>query len=85
MSRRHQERLSMGPGAVLTVNEAAHLLPVADAAARAWLRREGLIVTLETKELVCWADVLAALRADNHPTETPPKKRRLPRVTLKPI
>ncbi len=85
MSKRHQDRLSMGPGAILTVNEAAHLLPVADAAARAWLRREGLIVTLEEKPVVCWADVLDALRAGKHPDDPHPRKRKLPRVELKPI
>ena len=85
MSKRHQERLSMGPGAILSVTEAAGLLPLADTAARAWLRREGLIVTLEEKPVVCWADVLAALRVGKNPDDQPPRKRRLPRVTLKPI
>jgi len=85
MSKRHQDRLSMGPGAILTVNEAAHLLPVADAAARAWLRREGLIVTLDDKPVVCWADVLAELSAGKNPDGPPTRKRRLPRVKLKPI
>jgi hypothetical protein len=85
MSKRHQDRLSMGPGAILTVNEAAHLLPVADAAARAWLRREGLIVTLDDKPVVCWADVLAELSAGKNPDDPPTRKRRLPRITLKPI
>jgi hypothetical protein len=75
----------MGLGAILTVSKAADLLPVTDAAARAWLRREGLIVTLDDKPVVCWADVLAALRAGKNPDDPPPGKRRLPRVTLKPI
>ena len=85
MSKRHEQRLSMGAGAVLTVNEAAHLLPVADAVARAWLRREGLIATLEEKPVVCWADVLDALRPGKHPDDPPLRKRKLPRVELKPI
>ena len=85
MSKRHQDRLAMGPGAVLTVNEAAHLLPLADAKARAWLRREGLVVSLDEREVVCWADVLDALRTDRGPDDPPPRKRRLPRVPLKPI
>lgn len=49
--------------ALLTVSQAARLLPMHDAEARAWLRREGLIRSWEGREVVRWGDVLDALPA----------------------
>lgn len=88
---RHRARLQMGAGAVLTVGEAAALLPVADGEARAWLRDRGLVRSLLGRDVVRWIDVLDALRAGDAPaTEGPvPARRRatkpadtLPRVRL---
>ena len=77
----------MGVGAVLTVNEAAALLPVADRAARGWLRREGLVSQLDGRPVVVWAAVLAALRrgADPQTPEPAAAPMRLPRVRLDPL
>jgi len=85
-SQRHYDRLSMGQGAVLSVTEAAALLPIADSRARDWLRKEGLVVSLEGKKVVCWADVMDTIRAGRGPEEkSSTRRRRLPRVPLKPI
>lgn len=79
----------MGAGAVLTVAEAAALLPIADAAARRWLRAEGLVSQLEGRAVVVWAAVLSALRAGAEPTATQargsPRGAALPRVRLDPL
>lgn len=83
---RHRDRLRMGPGAVLTVNEAAALLPIADRDARAWLHHRGLVRSLAGRDVVLWIDVLDELRAGEVPaTEAPRVVSRtgpLPRVRL---
>ena len=86
-SARHSQRLSMGVGAVLTVNEAAALLPVADSDARLWLRRRGLVSSLDGRPVVVWAAVLAAIRSGDGPDEPPAARRStpLPRVALDPL
>lgn len=55
------DRLVVSPGALLTPTAAARLLPMGDGAGLAWLRREGLIRVVDGREVVVWADVLAAL------------------------
>lgn len=85
-SQRHNERLLMGVAAVYSLTKAASLLPISDSIAREWLRKEGLVVNLEGKEVVCWADVKDALHAGRGPEEkSSTRRRRLPRVPLKPI
>lgn len=83
---RHRERLRLGVGAVLTVNEAAALLPIGDRDARAWLRDRGLVRSLTGRDVVRWIDVLDELRAGDVPaTEAPRVASRtgpLPRVRL---
>lgn len=59
----------MGSGAVLTVAEAAALLPVADADARRWLHGAGLVRRLAGRPVVVWADVHDALRRGDSPQE----------------
>lgn len=54
-------RAALGPAAVLTVRDAARLLPVREADARAWLRDAGCVRMLLGVEVVTWADVLRAL------------------------
>lgn len=80
-------RLTMGPGAVLSVSEAAAMLPVKDSEARAWLRSRGLVRDLEGRAVVCWRDVLAELGAGDGPVvvDATPAVVRLPRVRLDPL
>lgn len=61
-SQRDRDRLTQGGAAVLSVRRAAELLPIADSAGRAWLRRQGLVRRLEGAEVVVWADVLERVR-----------------------
>jgi hypothetical protein len=86
-SIRHAQRLSMGAGAVLTLNEAAALLPVSDSDARGWLRRAGLVSFLSGRPVVVWAAVLAELRAGAEPGDSapPPALVPFPRVNLDPL
>lgn len=86
-SARHAARLSMGRGAVLTLNQAAAMLPVSDSTARRWLRRAGLVSHLDGRPVVVWAAVLAELRAGADPAalSAPATIAPLPRVTLDPL
>lgn len=63
-SDRHADRLALGPAAVFPVSKAAELLPVSDSRARQWLRANGLTSDLCGREVVVWAEVLAALAAE---------------------
>ncbi len=71
-SARHRERLTLGTAAVLTVAEAAALLPVCDAEARRWLRARGLVRSLVGRDVVIWGDIPDALREDASAPATPP-------------
>lgn len=92
-SDRYQARLAMGAAAVLSVRQAADLLPWDDASARRWLRAQGLVRTVDGREVVIWARVLDAIDAagDERPVEPPPPPRRrrkaspLPRIRVEPI
>lgn len=70
-SARHAERLSMGAGALLTLQQACALLPVGDAAGRRWLRDHGLIRHIDGRPVVAWADVLAEVKAGSDPASPP--------------
>lgn len=73
----------MGLGAILTLNEAAALLPIADDEARAWLKAQGLIRYLAGRPCVLWMDVAEALRApEPRPESRPRAAGALPRVRL---
>ena len=61
MSEVHDDRLALGRAAIFSLNTAARLLPWADAKARDWLRAQGLVITLDDRRLVVWADVIDAL------------------------
>ena len=66
----HQDRLSLGAGAVFTLREAARLLGWTGA--EAWIRRQGIVRRVDGRERVVWGDVLDAVRheramADNRP------------------
>lgn len=82
---RADRRLLLGDAAVLTVAQAAALLPVDDNDARRWLRNHGLIARMtlhdpETGiardvEVVVWGDVVDALaRADAHREAATPRQ-----------
>ena len=60
-SKRHLHRLHLGAAAILSLSDAAALLPIGDADARAWLRESGLVRQLQGRHVVAWADVLAAI------------------------
>lgn len=62
------ERLALGADAVLPLQQAAALLPMADREAREWLRDRGLVRQLAGRDVVIWGDITDALRAN----ETPP-------------
>ena len=74
---RRAERVSMGPGAVLSLNEAAQLLPLHDAEARQWLLDQGLVRRVRGRAVVAWASVLDVLAADP-PIEAQARPARLP-------
>lgn len=86
-SDRAAARLTMGSGAVLSLSEAAAMLPVADRDARAWLRARCLLRDLDGREVVVWEDVLGALRAGEGPSvmDATPTLVRVPRVRLDPL
>lgn len=59
----HEDRLILGADAVLSVEEAARLLPMADAEARAFLRDVDVVQRPNGKHaLVVWGDVVAAVQ-----------------------
>lgn len=55
-------RLALGPAALMSLSEAAKLIPMSDSEARAWLRDEGLVRDLRGRSVVIWGDVLDQLR-----------------------
>ena len=90
-STRDRERISLGRDAVLSLGRAVELLPLADGDARAWLREQRLVRTLQTggrsKEVVCWGAVLDHLDGPSPPrrrSRQQPRRRGagLPRVDL---
>ena len=78
LDRRHQ-RLIISPGAIVTLQQAAELLPIAERDARAWLKRRGLVRDLAGRSVVVWADVMAALQAP------PEQERRIARLRREPL
>lgn len=90
-SVRDRERLTLGRDAVLSIGRAAELLPLADGEAKAWLREQSLVSTIETggrtRELVHWGSVIDHLGsprpAPARRTRQPNRRRSgLPRVDL---
>ena len=55
------QRLTLGRAAVLSLSNAASLLPMRNAEARAAIRRARIVRQLEGREVVVWGDVLDAL------------------------
>jgi hypothetical protein len=75
-------RLQLGTAALLPVSQAAELMPMDDKDARAWLEREGLVRTVDTRRLVVWGDVLDRIKA-GRPTTPQPKQRPHPTKRLR--
>ena len=61
-SDRARARRELGMGAVISLYQAAQLLPLPDEEAVELLRREGVVLRVRGREIVVWADVVEALR-----------------------
>lgn len=79
----------MGLGAILSLDEAAELLPIADADARRWLVDAGCVRDLNGRKTVSWLRVVEAWDTlPLHSTKAPrpglrvPAAEPLPRVAL---
>ena len=73
------QRLVVSSSAVVSVGQAARLLPIAPKDARRWLRKRGLIRDLAGRSVVVWGDVVHEL---SRPAHEPPAVRALPREKL---
>jgi len=85
---RKRERLALGEAAILSLQHAIELLPLRDGEARGWLEEKGLIRLLRGRPVVCWGEVLIALRAHEatrEPERSPSPQPPLPRVHLDPL
>ena len=54
-------RALLGDAALVSVTEAAEWLPLGDRRGRRWLRKAGLVRTIDGKDVVRWGDVLQAV------------------------
>ena len=61
-SKRHQDRLRLGRDAIVSLSDAAALLPMSDDEARDWLRASGLVRDFHGRHVVLWGEVLDAIR-----------------------
>ncbi len=82
-SGRHQDRLALGDAAILPLPQAVALMPMADHDARHWLRRHKLVLDLDGRNVVIWADVLETLRG-RAPEPRRPREMSLVRANLEP-
>ncbi len=57
-SDRHRDRLSLGSGAILSLNVAADMLPWRDDEARVWLVEQGLVREVCGRRVVVWGQVV---------------------------
>jgi hypothetical protein len=80
-SKRKTDRLSLGEAAVYSVNVAVGLLPIADADAREWLERRGLVHDIAGRSVVVWREVLREVANDRAP-ESKSRGVSRPRVEL---
>lgn len=83
-------RLTLGVAAVISVAEAAALLPFADAEARRWLHEQRLVRELAGRRVVRWLDVvfhpaLGGVPTDVEPLPAPAPRVRLARTPLQPL
>jgi len=73
------QRLVVSASAVVSVGQAARLLPIAERDGRRWLRTRGLVRDLDGRSVVVWGDVVREL---GRPADEPPATRALPREKL---
>lgn len=73
-------RRQLGAAAILSVAEAARLLPIRESDAAMWLVTNKLIRDLDGRRVVLWADVVARIRGDEG--QPSPPRARLPRAGL---
>lgn len=76
--QRRAERLTLGSAAILSLRQAAALLPIGDAEGRRWLRNHGLVRNLAGREVVIWEDITNALRAEAEAPDAAPVEPRRP-------
>ena len=57
-----ESRLLLGEAAIVSLSEAARLLPGRESENRALLREAGITFKHGALELVCWGDVVALMR-----------------------
>ena len=81
-SGRHQDRLALGDAAILPIAQAVALMPMSDHDARRWLRGRGLVLDLDGRSVVVWADVLDALRGRERDPQPSPRVAGLVRANL---
>lgn len=74
--RAQEERLTLGEAAVISVEQAARLLPISDGEAREWLATEHLIHLIRGRRVVIWGEVVAAIRGGANPTAPKPPRAR---------
>lgn len=78
--------VGLGPADVLTPAEAVAALRVAEADGHAWLKEEGLVVTVVGRPRVIWGDVLERIRTGAIPSSVrkgaKPRSSTLPRERL---
>jgi hypothetical protein len=67
------------PGEIVSEDRAARALSWRRRDAVAWLRREGLSVVVDGRQVVVWDDVLDAVRRAGR--RRPPRKRAVPTIT----
>lgn len=73
------QRLVVSASAVVSVGQAARLLPIGPKDARRWLRNRGLVRDLDGRSVVVWGDVVREL---GRPAHEHPAVRALPREKL---
>jgi hypothetical protein len=75
MNSKRDRRLALGDGAVLSLSDAAALLPGRDAQVRQWLHDAGVVRRWLGQDVVVWRDVIESLPepdgGDMAPTTSP--------------
>lgn len=62
----------LGPAAVVSLSDAAELLPGGYARRRAWLEARGLVHDLDGDPVVVWGEVVDAVRGDERHARAKP-------------
>ena len=78
--RRAEERLHLGPAAVVSVSRAAELLPIKDSEAKLLIESAGIVRRLGGKRVVHWADCMALAELEEQVRVRPVSSRKLRRL-----